>query len=536
MRKKLWIGVVFIAITAGLVLAFSGKAWNKTLLSAAGLNLDLSAPDALIRSKALSRLPADLLRVPLLHDLLTEDFLFYYENSEGRLGLSGTLRRISYEHDVTLTDELIKQVMDEPADVALWRSSKGTLKYYAIAMTRNKLAKLLEPAARIALKDKQLTMVGEVRVGSDTVQLFALEYAANRKMLLASHGDRVVLFSDPGMLLKTDGDFNATAEGLLSDLLGTDQKRQQRFAQAFDLEEIASDHSIAIKAHYLSFSYQHFFPVLKALRFDFSAKPVLGEQSWSTAVLLDADPARAPALLDAHALWPALPYQPSACVAMPADWLALAKAMDSQAVVKIPAEQLATQFEGPAAVCWYAQSRLHTPLFVAQLSKEEGADAVLGAYFNYSIKNAAAEEGKRAVPVKAATSKAGDVVWQGGAASHATQATLARSGKLVYFSPDAGLVEQGLAVAHKRQPALSDNWSGANAAANAVAVIGPGQLAQLAEQEVALSLPQQQDEVLRNAAERHLLPKLAAVKKYAPLRLEMRDTPKGAGWVALDWK
>lgn len=539
MRKKLWIGVVVIAVSSAslaVAWALSGSSWNKTQLSSAGLSLDLVAPDVLIRSKSLSRLPADMLRVPLLRDLLTEDLLFYYEGSEERLGLSGTLRRISYEHDVTLTDELIRLVMDEPADVALWRGSKGTLKYFAIAMTRNKLARLLEPAAKIALKDSQLSMVGEVSVSGDSVQIFALEYAWNRKMLLASHADRVVLFSDPGMLLSANGDLNPTADDLLNDLLGADKSRQQRFARAFDLDDSGSDHSIAIKANFLSFSYQHFFPALKALRFDFSEKPLLGEQTWSTAALLDVDPVRAATLLDAQGLWPALPHQPSACVAMPVDWLALARALDSQAVARTAAEQMASQFSGPAAVCWYAGSRLHTPLFVAQLSKTEGADAVLGAYFDFGIRRGEAGEHKDAAAGKAQTSRAGDVVWQNSARDDATQATLARSGKLVYFSPDAGLVGQALEVAHKRQPALSDSWADAKVAARAVAVIGPGQLAQLAENEVAMSLPQQQDEVLRNAAEQHLLPKLAAVKKYAALRLEMHDAPKGAGWVALDWK
>jgi uncharacterized protein YfaA (DUF2138 family) len=532
-RKKLWVGLGILALVmSGVVF---GVVWNKTPLSSAGLNLDMAAPDALIRSKSLSRLPADLLRVPLLHDLLTEEFLFYYENSEGRLGLSGTLRRIAYEHDVTLTDELIKLVLDEPAEVAMWRASNGTLKYYAIAMTRSKLAKILEPAAKIALKDKQLTMVGEAKVGGDAVQLFALEYAWNRKFLVASHSDRVVVFSDPGMVLDSNGDLNPKANILLDDLLGSDKIKQQRFAKAFDLDDSSSDHSIAIKAGYLSFAYQHFFPSLKALRFEFSEKPLIGEQTWSTAALLDSDPAHAPTLFNAHDLWSSLPYQPSACVAMPVDWHVLTKAMNSQEVINLPAEQFALQFNGPAVGCWYAKSRLHSPLFVAQLSKEEGADAMLAAYFNYGIKEAGSQESKRKNPIKATSNKAGDVIWQNAPSDKFPQITLARVGKLIYFSPDAALVEQAIAVAHKRQPALSDSWSDLKSAANVVAVIGPGQLAQLAEHEVEISLPQQ-DEVLNRASEQYLLPQLAAVKKFSPMRLEMHDTPKGAGWVTLDWK
>lgn len=534
MSKKFWYGIVFFVVIAGLALL--SMPWNKTPLFSAGRNLDLAAPDALIRSNSLSRLPADLLRVPLLKDLLTEDFLFYYENSEGRLGLSGTLRRIAYEHDVTLTDELLKLVMDEPAEVALWRASNGALKYYAIAMTRNKLAKLLEPAAKIALKDKQLTLVGEFRVAGDTVPLFALEYAWRRKLLLASHADRVVVFSDPGMLLEPNGGLKTATDTLLNDLLGPDKGRQQRFAKAFDLDDEVSGHSIAIKADFLSFSYQHFFPALKALRFDFGKKSLFSARTWSTSVLLDIDPPRASGLLNAHALWPSLPYQPSACVVMPVDWYTLAKAMNSQAVVNVKADQLATQLEGPGVVCWYARSRLHTPLFVAQLRKVEGADALLAAYFNYGIKGPKKPEAGQGMAVESTTSREGDVIWQTSMAADHAQPTVARSGKLIYFSPDAALIEQALAVAHKRQPAVSDSWTEAKVAAKTVAVIGPSPLAQLAEQEIVASLPRQQDAVLRSAADQHLLPKLAAVKKYSPMRLEVHAPPQGAGWVTLDWR
>ncbi len=79
---------------------------------------DLRKPDALIESVSLSRLPKEILEVPLLRDTLTEDFVFYYENNGDRLGLTGTLRRIIYEHDLTLKDSLVEELLDQPAQVA----------------------------------------------------------------------------------------------------------------------------------------------------------------------------------------------------------------------------------------------------------------------------------------------------------------------------------------------------------------------------------------------------------------------------------
>lgn len=528
MRKKLWTGLlVMVLVLAGSGVVF-GTGWNKTLLVSAELNLDMNAPDALIRSKSLAKLPADMLRVPLLHDLLTEEFLFYYENSESRLGLSGTFRRIAYEHDVTWSDELIKLVMDEPAEVALWRADNGKLKYYAIAMTRNKLGKLLESAAEIALKDSQLTLVGDIGIDGDTVNLFALEYAWNKKLLFASHADQAIVFSDPGMLLDGNGEISLSAGQLLTDLLGSDKTKHQRFSRAFELSDEVRGHSIVIKADFLSFSYQHFFPALKALRFDFSEESASGA-SWSTAMLLDAALEQVSTVYDGRNLWSSLPFHPGLCVAMPLDWPELMKSMDSQSAQEL--EPLA--FASTAATCWYADSRLHTPLFVAELTKEEGADKMLNAYFNYGIRadeNEADEEGSggETPQVSAVTSTGGDVMWRNG------RAALGRSGKLVYFSPDAALVERALAVVHKKQPAISDAWPTSKKAV--VSVIDPKQLAQMVANEVEITLPYEQDAVLREATDQHLLPKLEAVKKYPPLRLEMRSPPKGAGWVALDWQ
>src|SRR5512147_829100 len=66
----------------------------------ASLSLDLEHPDVFVRTRSLSQLPRDLLKVPLARDLLSEDFVFYYEDDPDRLGLEGSLRRIAYEHDL----------------------------------------------------------------------------------------------------------------------------------------------------------------------------------------------------------------------------------------------------------------------------------------------------------------------------------------------------------------------------------------------------------------------------------------------------
>ena len=66
----------------------------------------------------LSQLPKDLLTIPFLHDVLSEDFVFYYQNHADRLGIEGSIRRIVYEHDLTLKDKLFSSLLDQPAQAA----------------------------------------------------------------------------------------------------------------------------------------------------------------------------------------------------------------------------------------------------------------------------------------------------------------------------------------------------------------------------------------------------------------------------------
>ena len=150
----------------------------------AGDKLGLSRPDGLLETHSLAQLPKDLLAVPFLKETLTEDFVFYYQTHADRLGLIGSLRRIIYEHDLKLQDNLIEQLFDQPADVALWRGADGRLKDFLLVMDRGGLAKLLEPLAKVALDDTQLSKLADLKVGGDAVTLYQLNYNASRSLSL----------------------------------------------------------------------------------------------------------------------------------------------------------------------------------------------------------------------------------------------------------------------------------------------------------------------------------------------------------------
>ncbi|WP_150782855.1 DUF2138 family protein, partial [Pseudomonas fluorescens] len=187
----LFLGVFLIV---GAATVAGGVVWliHKPKLSQVVLvsdKLGMSRPDGLLETDSLSQLPKDLLTVPFLKETLTEDFVFYYEAHVDRLGLIGSLRRIIYEHDLKLQDSLIEQLFDQPTDVALWRGVDGRLKDFLLVMDRGGLAKVLEPLAKVALDDSQLTKLSDVKVGADDVALYQLTYN-NKALVFASHGDK----------------------------------------------------------------------------------------------------------------------------------------------------------------------------------------------------------------------------------------------------------------------------------------------------------------------------------------------------------
>jgi uncharacterized protein YfaA (DUF2138 family) len=508
------------AILASALFAYRSFGWNQ-MAPVNSLGLDLSRPDALILSRSIASLPRDLLSIPLARDVLREDLVFYYENNEDRLGLKGTLRRIAYEHELTWGDELIRMVLDEPAEMALWRDADGRLKHWAVAVTRNRLARLLEEAGKVALKDTQMRLAGELGAGADKAPVYALDYAYGRTLLFVARGDRLVILSHPGMLYGGGEapQADAGAQQVVSQLLAADPKARAVFRGQFQLGPgIPAGHSVAVKADFLSFGYQPFFGALQALRFDFS------KSRWQTQVLLDGASLKKDGY-DSRKLWEALPYGASACFILPVDWPATRPVLQRLGAARaLTLDTLATQFAGPAAACWYGGSRLYTPVFVAQRAPSNaagGQDAALAGLFD-AMTGASTE------------SEAGR--WQRSVQTPEGELTptLAASGDTVVFSADPALVESVLAVKGKRAAAASDRLP---APGRTIGIINPAALSQLVQKEAMNVLPASTEPVLRGAAETHLLPRLTALSGYPAYRMVLGTLPaSGPAWTKLEWQ
>lgn len=522
----------------------------RQLAESSELQLDLQHPQVLIESESLSRLPKDLLAVPLLRDTLTEDLVFYYEANPDRLGITGSLRRIIYEHDLQLQDSLLEQLLDQPAQVALWRGADGKLKNFMVLMERGGLARLLEPLAHVATDDTQLRQVAELRVDGDAVPLYRLRYNGERALLFASHGDKLLMLSNPSMLL--DGDYEGAnlgkgaTEAVEAMLNGDDD-----FAEGFGLKARGElKQRISLGSDYVAMGYQRFIPTFAGLRFEMDGS------GWHSYLALNDSDERSN--LDFSPVWKAMPMGASACVALP-----LAPAVHEKMLAKVGAQpevakQLVDSLTGVAGLCWYPTSRLHSPLLVGQLDDKAGdsLDGELGNLFGSLIGAWESNVEGGIFPVQ--TENAGDVhKWQREVSSNfgqypASEAqvpdaittngffriSLARQGSTLLFSLDDSLVNKGLDSLGKRFPPLADVLP---KDAVVPAYLAPDTLSTLFEQETLDALPSDIEPVFRNAAQTHLLPKLKALAGHSKYALTLPEGSKPESgehwqWLPLEWR
>lgn len=544
--------VVGVCLVAGVA---AGMGWlmHKNKAPAPQLaaeKLGMSRPDGLLETHSLSQLPKDLLAVPFLKETLTEDFVFYYQTHADRLGLIGSLRRIIYEHDLKLQDSLIEQLFDQPADVALWRGADGRLRDFLLVMDRGGLAKLLEPLAKVALDDSQLSKIAEVKVGADDVALYQLTYNASKALLFASHGDKLVVLSNPAKLYDPQSGATQEAGSVSTQAIAALLNGDKLFPEAFGLQprEPQVKQRLSVNASVLAMGYQRFIPNFAGLRFDMDDK---GWHSFLAMDELDDQPS-----FDFKPVWQAMPMGASACVALP-----LAPGQQKPLLVKLGAEEgvaqaLTDHMAGAAGMCWYADSRLYTPLVVASLNDKDSAklDGDLGKLFGSMVGAYESKVDEHAFPV---TEKQEGQThqWQRQVSSNFgpyaakdaedpdaisgkafMRVSLARHGSTLLFSLDDKLVDKALGTLDKRFPPMAE------VVPKDVLMpvyFGPDSMAQLMQQETLDSLPQDMEPVFYNAAQTWLIPKLRTLGGYGKYALTLPEGSEPDGhwqWLPLEWK
>jgi uncharacterized protein YfaA (DUF2138 family) len=495
--------------------------WKYFRFSGTRLQANLAQPDALIRSKNLAQMPRDLLKVPMARDVLTEDLAFYYDQHEDRLGVNGAIKRIAFEHELEWSDQIFLSVFNEPAELALWRDGKGALRHYALVMRRNMFAKVLEQAAKVALKDLQLKQAGEISTAAGSAKVLALEVNPRRTLLLISQGDTLVVLSDPGLLMNGGEKINADAKSAIVNWFD----HSDALARQFALDpKSSSKHSMVLGTPTMALGYGSLLSGVKGLRFDFGGTG----NTWATSVWLEKGKNAAG---DA-ALWRAAPANPAACVVVPLDASILKKVV--QEAEKKPELPNLPEFDGSALACWYRESSLYSPVFVMHLkSNAAQRNAAFPILAKWALTN----------PVEA--SKGDTLIWRSAGKPKADEAgkkarknqnaaksnaTLAARGEYWVFSPDGALADKVLATIARSHPSVADQTNAGNAT---LAMLTPKPLAGMAEREMMDSV--KDDSNLRDALQTHLPARIKALAAYPAYKLELVNQ-RQADWQRVEWQ
>ncbi|MDD4962721.1 MAG: DUF2138 family protein [Gallionella sp.] len=503
--RRIWMVLGLLGVTlVGAATLRHGSNWQEFHYVGTRLMADLNQPDALIRTASLSKLPHDLLKVPLVRDVLTEDLAFYYEQQEDRMGVAGAIKRIAYEHNLDWTDKLLVSALNEPAEVAWWRDGKGALRHYALVLRRNMLTKVLQQAANIAMNDTQLKRAGELDTGKGKATILALEVNPRRTVLLISLGDRLVVLSDAGLLFDANNQIVPTSRAAVSSWLNEDKVLAKKFA----LDDTPrSQHTLVVGAPTLTLGYTAFLSGFKGLRFDFG-------DGWSTSAWINEKGLPTAGLGDAE-LWRAAPANPSACVMLPVDWRT-AKRVVTQAEKKPVQSAALLSLDGNALACWYNESNLYSPVFIARLAKQlPDRAAALQSLAEWAMTAEGALDKTRL----------GDAsIWRG------AKAAFGATGQYVAFSPDGALVDKTLDTLAHTYPAIADQTPTSSAT---LAVMTPRPLSAMAEREMLQAL--RYDSNFLTVAQTHLPPRIQALAAYPAYRLELTGTGKN-GWQSVEWR
>lgn len=355
-KKKFWAVLIPVCI---VLIAFGWNRWRLPVQFDNQAQINLGAPDVWIHSQNLALMPHDVLQEPILKSVLTEDFLYFYQQDVDWLSLQGVMRRLSFEHDLNVSDTLLKDIASAPTDVYMWHDGTHGLRYWAISIERNPLLGFAQQLAKLKLvADKQITEVGRVNIDGDDVPLLKINLSSQRTMLLVAHSKRLVLFSDSAMLTRDEGELDPHADTLLRSLLATDVAQRSPLINGDQAPVMThpQQQTIWMSNRFYAQGYAAFTPDVQALRFDFDGTNWSGQ---ANVRHVNADPQ----------IWTQIPAYAASCFSTSIDWSQVEVALKA---AKAPVDNLlntkALESLAPTgAVCWFAErgDDVAQPLFVA---------------------------------------------------------------------------------------------------------------------------------------------------------------------------
>lgn len=490
-------------------------------------------PDAVISTQSLSDLPKDILKQPILKEVLTNEFAFYYLDSAEFLSLKGSLKRIAFEHEMTFADEILNYVMSTPADVIFWKKENGRLDDYMLSIERTNLIDFLMMVGKISASDKQLTVFDEKTEGSEKFKIYKLKYGQHNTLYFTNLGNKLIVYTDPRMPMPTS---QRLKTWLKDDLYPTAQKEKGFFSKLFGSDEDSKNkHQTYLNLNFLTFGYRKYLSHIDYMAFSFNDKA-----GWQTHALLSGvDANEAFNTID---IWNAVPRSPAICLALPINHQMI-KDLFAKIFTDEKIDKVVSSFNKNIGLCWFADSRIYSPLYVIKTNGEVD-NAFLEKAFDMSInKDALAttdtkmtKEKNNLTIVKFVSSRYGNATnKEKDKTEKGFKVKLAAREKYIIFSADGNLVDKSISVINKKSPSLLEALSNKEKVAG---VIYPGMLATLVKKSIEESLKAEGDSVFKEAFTKRFFPTLNKMNSMPNLSLEwpktkITDTKE---WQELSWE
>ncbi len=494
-------------------------------------------PDVVLATQRLSDLPADLLKLPLLKDLLSEDFVFYYsDGGENWLSFRGALARLAYENHADWPIKILRWFLSGPAEAALWRDPKdGKLSHAMFVIDESGIKQLAQALLKAASNDGQFKTD---HVDGRTI--YSLSIPNGTEIFFATDEGRLIIFTDKDMRLPIGSQSRTWSERSKAFLGVTDS------IGIFGPRLVGAKHIVTMSASFATFGYQKFFSSMQAFRFRF-------DRDWQAAVLSKGNASKAD--------WTMMPRGAALCVAIPFDREIVAQIVRAGTWI--------AQTTPVAQACWYPDSKFYAPLisvrgnYTGLLAKPDVLEQAFARMIGSREEILEIPKVAEGVPVPEATIKwlsklsvralpaSGEQIGftreVGGRYGPYAAKKSAENKKLgshhffrvkvvalkdeIVFSPDDTLVDLALRVHAGNFPSMSSSLS--KDVAWPALILAPKEFAILAKKSILESLPESQEAVFRTSVSRYLLPNL---DKFGTHPLQAGSLGSiNAGWVKMNW-
>jgi uncharacterized protein YfaA (DUF2138 family) len=534
-------------------------------------------PDIVILTKNLSDLPSDLVNNSFLGKVITKETMFYYEDDPQYLGILGTLRRLSYEHNVEFKDNVLKYILSMPAEIALWKGTDGKIKDFLFVSDEKNLNKNI---LGFYLKLKQIRSDSKIRTFS---------YNGHEGYYLKVRNQNLAIWNNDNKLYITNLHpkyFPDKNEKKLEEIIKktvVSDNGKGFYKRLFNVE-LKNKHSVILDSEFLSFGYNYFIPSLKAIRLDFENK------KWGVQSLLEGDEKFKTA--STSELWKAFPKTTAMCTGLPLKSERVSGIVNKYKELTLkrleeaknnPKEEQSTEtsenkegqdkvgskvakkekpldiekalfsereigdlVKNVVAACWYERSTIYTPLFITKVSNTENKkekikflfDKFIGGLekkYEYKEIKEQTQNGitvfTRVISSKYGVKESHETTEQGLKFDKFFDAKLAYNNEYLIFSPDGDLVDLAISTLNKKNPSLHDELKISNK--NISYLLSPYGLSQLLNKYMKEALPSGQESVFRAAIEGHLS---SAFKKLANLKPFGVDMPKTSEDKTMKWE